>query len=100
MKNLLLQNRFHRNILCFTSKRRTSSIFSHTNNENLIIPRVNLNWSEDKIIQSITNAAKSGGPYCSNIWKKMQFISVLYNKGQNSPFFGEKNSNSVCRVKK
>ena len=89
MKNLLLQNRFHRNIVCFTSKRRTSSIFSHTNNENLIIPRVNLNWSEDKIIRSITNAAKSGGPYCSNIWKKMQF-SVLYNKGQNSPFLGEK----------
>ena len=89
MKSLLLQNRFHRNILWFTSKRRTSSIFSHTNNENLIIPRVNLNWSEDKIIRSITNAAKSGGPYCSNIWKKMQF-SVLYNKGLYSLFYEKK----------
>ena len=61
MKTFLLQNKFRQNILCFASKRGTS-IFSNTNNENLIIPRVNLDWSEDKIIQSITNAAKSGGP--------------------------------------
>ena len=59
MKSFLLLSKFRQNILCFASQRRTS-IFSNTN-ENLIIPRVNLDWTEDKIIQSITNAAKSGG---------------------------------------
>ena len=61
MKSFLLLSKFRQNILCFASQQRRTSIFSNTN-ENLIIPRVNLDWTEDKIIQIITNAAKSGGP--------------------------------------